>query len=419
MSQTAPETSAAFSAIEERAATVLMHTYAPQPVAMRTGKGCILTDVDGREYLDLAGGIAVNVLGHAHPAVLGTLVEQAARAIHLSNLYFSEPQLEAAEKLVATAFPSRVYFCNSGAEAIETAIKIARKWGKLNRNGASTIICARGAFHGRTMGALAATANRHYREPFEPLPRGFIHVAYDDLGAVERAVDDHTVAVLMEPIEGQSGVVPMSDETLRGLRRLCDERNLLLMLDEIQSGMGRTGTWWAHQHAGIVPDVMAVAKGLGGGLPIGATLAGPRADIFTLSDHGSTFGGGPLVTAVAAAVIDAILREGLVENAARVGERLRHGLLRLAQEGAPIAEVRGRGLMLGVVLTRPVAQQLVLAALHHGLLITATGASALRLIPPLILSEAQADEAVERLAATFEAVADTAGAGAAPESGKP
>jgi acetylornithine/succinyldiaminopimelate/putrescine aminotransferase len=360
------------------------------------------------------------VLGHAHPAVLGTLVEQAARTIHLSNLYFSEPQLEAAEKLVATAFPSRVYFCNSGAEAIETAIKIARKWGKVNRNGASTIICARGAFHGRTMGALAATANRHYREPFEPLPRGFIHVAYDNLGAVESAIDDSTVAVLMEPIEGQSGVVPMSDATLRGLRRLCDERNLLLMLDEIQSGMGRTGTWWAYQHAGIVPDVMAVAKGLGGGLPIGAVLAGPRADIFTLSDHGSTFGGGPLVTAVAAAVIDTILREGLVESAARVGERLRHGLLRLAQEGAPIAEVRGRGLMLGVVLTRPVAQQLVLTALRHGLLINATGASALRLIPPLILSEAQADEAVERLAATFEAVAAAAAsAGATPESGKP
>jgi len=345
------------------------------------------------------------VLGHAHPAVLGTLVEQAARAIHLSNLYFSEPQLDAAEKLVATAFPSRVYFCNSGAEAIETAIKIARKWGKLNRDGASTIICARGAFHGRTMGALAATANRHYREPFEPLPRGFIHVAYDDVAAVESAIDGSTVAVLMEPIEGQSGVVPMSDETLRGLRRLCDERNLLLILDEIQSGMGRTGRWWAYQHAGIVPDVMAVAKGLGGGLPIGAVLAGSRADIFTLSDHGSTFGGGPLVTAVAAAVIDAIQREGLVENAARVGDRLRNGLLQLAQRGAPIAEVRGRGLMLGVVLTQPLAQPLVLAALRRGLLINATGASALRLIPPLVLTEAQADEAVERLAAAFLVVA--------------
>ena len=327
MTRPTSEISAALSAIEERAATVLMSTYAHQPVAIRQGRGCILTDVDGREYLDLVGGIAVNLLGHGHPAVLGTVVEQAARAIHLSNLYFSEPQVDAAERLVATAFPSQVFFCNSGAEAVETAIKIARKWGKLNRNGASTIICARGGFHGRTLGALAATSNRHYREPFEPLPRSFAHVAYDDLTAIQDAIDDRTVAVLMEPIQGQSGIVPMSDETLRGLRRLCDEHHLLLILDEVQSGMGRTGRWWAHQHAGIVPDVMAVAKGLGGGLPIGAVLAGPRADIFEPGDHGSTFGGGPLVTAVAATVLDTIVKDDLVKNAARVGERLRRGLL--------------------------------------------------------------------------------------------
>ena len=396
------ETSAAFSAIEERAATVLMSTYAPQPVAIRSGRGCFLTDVDGREYLDLVGGIAVNVLGHAHPAVLGAIVEQAGRAVHLSNLYFSEPQLDAAERLVATAFPSRAYFCNSGAEAIETAIKIARKWGKLHRSGASTIICARGAFHGRTLGALAATANRHYREPFEPLPRGFAHVAYDDVSAVEDAVDERTVAVMMEPIEGQSGVVPMRDDTLRGLRRVCDEHGLLLILDEIQSGMGRTGRWWAHQHAGVVPDVMAVAKGLGGGLPIGAVLAGPRADVFEPGDHGSTFGGGPLVTAVAAAVLAAIESERLVENAARVGDHLHRGLLRLGERGAPIAAVRGRGLMLGVVLTEPVAHRVVGAALDQGLLLNATGASALRVIPPLVLTEKQADDALERLAAAFE-----------------
>ncbi len=396
--------SAALSAVEERAATVLMSTYVPQPVAIRAGRGCFLTDVDGREYLDLVGGIAVNVLGHAHPAVLGAITEQAGRVVHLSNLYFSEPQLDAAERLVATAFPSRAFFCNSGAEAVETAIKIARKWGKLQKGGASTIICARGAFHGRTLGALAATANRHYREPFEPLPRGFAHVAYDDVAAVEDAIDERTVAVLMEPIEGQSGVLPMRDETLRGLRELCDRHDLLLILDEIQSGMGRTGRWWAHQHAGIVPDVMAVAKGLGGGLPIGAVLAGPRADIFEPGDHGSTFGGGPLVTAVAAAVLEAIRSEGLVENAARVGDHLRRGLLRLGERGAPVAEVRGRGLMLGVVLTEPVAHRVVEAALDLGLLLNATGASALRIIPPLVLTEAQAGDALDRLAAAFEKV---------------
>ena len=420
MTEPGQEMSARLSAIEERERTVLMSTYGRQPVALREGRGCRVTDIEGREYLDMIGGIAVNVLGHAHPAVIRAIHEQAARIMHVSNLYHSEPQLDAAEKLVATAFPSRVFFCNSGAEAVEGAIKLARKWGGLHGRPAGTVICARGAFHGRTMGALAATSNRHYRDPFEPLPRGFIHVAYDDIAAVENAIDDSTVAVLMEPIEGQSGVVPMSGETLRGLRRLCDERNLLLILDEIQSGMGRTGKWWAHQHAGIVPDVMAVAKGLGGGLPIGAVLAGPRADVFALSDHGSTFGGGPLVTAVAAAVLDAIERDGLVGNAARVGERLRHGLLQLAQGGAPIAEVRGRGLMLGVVLTQPVAQLVVLAALRRGLLINATGTSTLRLIPPLILSDAQADEAVERLDVVFEMVAGSiASAGDAPEGGKP
>jgi len=402
MSHPALRISSALSAIEERAATVLMPTYTHQPVAIRAGSGCTVTDVDGREYLDMVAGIAVNVLGHGHPAVLGTIAEQAARVVHLSNLYFSEPQLDAAERLVATAFPSRVFFCNSGTEAVETAIKIARKWGKLNRDGASTIVCARGAFHGRTMGALAATSNRHYREPFEPLPRGFVHVPYDDLAAVEEVVDGRTVAVLMEPIEGQSGVVPMSDETVRGLRGLCDQHNLLLILDEIQTGMGRTGRWWAHQHAGIVPDVMAVAKGLGGGLPIGAVLAGPRADILESGDHGTTFGGGPLVTAVAAAVLDAIESEGLVANAARVGERLHRGLVELGQRGAPIAQVRGRGLMLGVVLTEPVAPAVVAAALDLGLLINATSRSALRLVPPLVLTAAQADAALEMLAAAFE-----------------
>jgi predicted acetylornithine/succinylornithine family transaminase len=404
VSRSARDPSAALSAIEERAATVLMSTYAHQQVAIREGRGCVVTDVDGRDYLDMVGGIAVNVLGHGHPAVVGAVVEQAARAIHLSNLYFSEPQLDAAERLVGTAFPGRVFFCNSGSEAVETAIKIARKWGKLNRGGASTIICARGAFHGRTLGALAATSNRHYRDAFEPLPRGFAHVAYDDLTAVADAIDDRTVAVMMEPIEGQSGVVPMGDETLRGLRRLCDEHHLLLILDEVQSGMGRTGRWWAHQHAGIVPDVMAVAKGLGGGLPIGAVLAGRRADVFEPGDHGTTFGGGPLVTAVAAAVLEAIQSEGLVANAARVGERLRSGLVQLGRSGAPITEVRGRGLMLGVVLSAPVAPRVVRAALDHGLLVNATGPAALRLVPPLVLTEAQADQAVERLGAAFTAV---------------
>jgi predicted acetylornithine/succinylornithine family transaminase len=400
--------SARLSAIEERERTVLMSTYGRQPVALREGRGCRVTDVDGREYLDMIGGIAVSVLGHAHPAVLKAIQEQAARLVHVSNLYHSEPQLNAAEKLVATAFPSRVFFCNSGAEAVEGAIKLARKWGRLQGRPAGTIICARGAFHGRTMGALAATSNRHYRDPFEPLPRGFIHVAYDDVAAAAEAVDGSTVAVLMEPIEGESGVIPMSDDTLRGLRRLCDERDLLLILDEVQTGMGRTGRWWAHQHAGIVPDVMTVAKGLAGGLPIGAILAGPRADVLEAGDHGSTFGGSPLTTAVAAAVIDVIDDARLVENSARIGERLRSGLMGLRERGAPIAGVRGRGLMLGVILAEPIAPQVALAALEGGLLVNAVGASVIRLLPALTLTGAEADEAVSRLAAAFETVATLA-----------
>ena len=414
MTEPGQEMSARLSAIEERERTVLMSTYGRQPVALREGRGCRVTDIEGREYLDMIGGIAVNVLGHAHPAVIRAIHEQAARIMHVSNLYHSEPQLDAAEKLVATAFPSRVFFCNSGAEAVEGAIKLARKWGGLHGRPAGTVICARGAFHGRTMGALAATSNRHYRDPFEPLPRGFIHVAYDDVAAVAEAVDGRTVAVLMEPIEGESGVIPMSNETLRSLRRLCDERDLLLILDEVQTGMGRTGRWWAHQHAGIVPDVMTVAKGLAGGLPIGAILAGPRADVFEAGDHGSTFGGSPLTTAVAAAVIDTIDSAKLVENSARVGARLRRGLLALRERGAPIAGVRGRGLMLGVLLTEPIAADLSLAALEAGLMVNAVGASVIRLLPALTVTEAEADEAVSRLAAAFDVVAGLGDAGADP-----
>jgi acetylornithine/N-succinyldiaminopimelate aminotransferase len=404
MTPPALASSAALSAIEERARTVLMSTYAPLPIALRSGRGCTLIDVDGRELIDLVAGIAVNVLGHGHPALLQALTEQASRAVHFSNLYYSEPQLEAAERLIETAFPGRVFFCNSGAEAVEGAIKLARKWGKLHRDGASTIICAHGSFHGRTLGALAATANRRYREPFEPLPRGFVHVPYDDVAAVEAAVDPGTVAVMMEPIEGESGVTPMGDETLRGLRRLCDDRDLLLIADEIQTGMGRTGRWWAHQHAGVVPDVMTVAKGLAGGIPIGAVLAAPRADCFEPGDHGSTFGGNPLAAAVAAAVITAIDEQGLVASAARTGARLRDGILALRQRGAPIGEVRGRGLMLGVVLTAPLAPLVARAALDAGLVVNAIGSSVLRLVPPLVLTESEADEAVRRLHLALQAV---------------
>ena len=236
-----------------------------------------------------------------------------------------------------------MFFCNSGAEANEGAIKLARKWGKLHRDGAHVIVCAQGAFHGRTMGALAATANPRYRKPFEPLPKGFVHVPYDDLGALEQAIDGATCAVMLEPIEGESGVIPLEPGRLAAIRRLCDERNVLLILDEVQTGMGRTGRWWAHQHEDAAPDVMTVAKALGGGVPIGAILAAPRADVFEPGDHGSTFGGGPLACAAAVAVMRTVESEGLVEHAAEVGDYLAESLSALAERGAPIAGVRGRG----------------------------------------------------------------------------
>jgi acetylornithine/N-succinyldiaminopimelate aminotransferase len=388
-----------------RAKAALMDTYQRQPLALQSGNGVWVKTEDGRELLDLVGGIAVNLLGHNHPALTGAIAEQAARLIHTSNLYYTEPQLELAELLIASAFPSRVFFCNSGAEANEGAIKLARKWGKLRRGGADVIVCAQGAFHGRTLGALAATANPRYREQFEPLPKGFVHVPYNDMGALERSIDANTCAVLLEPIEGESGVLPLDAGRLAAIRTLCDERDVLLMLDEVQTGMGRTGRWWAHQHEHAAPDVMTVAKGLGGGFPIGAILAAPRADVFEPGDHGSTFGGGPLACAAAVAVMRTVLRDGLVQHAAEVGDYLSESLSALAEHGAPIAAVRGRGLMIGIGLSRDVARDVAAAALDEGLIINAIGDRTLRLVPPLIITRDEVDLAVVRLGKAFDAVA--------------
>ena len=386
-----------------------MDTYQRQPIALRSGHGVWVTADDGREYLDLVAGIAVCILGHDHPALREAIAAQASTLMHTSNLYYTEPQLELAELLIASAFPSRVFFCNSGAEANEGAIKLARKWGKVHRDGAHVIVCAQGAFHGRTMGALAATANPRYRKPFEPLPKGFVHVPYDDLGALEQSIDSATCAVMLEPIEGESGVVPLEPGRLAAIRRLCDERNVLLILDEVQTGMGRTGRWWAHQHEDAAPDVMTVAKALGGGMPIGAILAAPRADVFEPGDHGSTFGGGPLACAAAIAVMRTVESEGLVAHAGQVGDYLAESLSTLAERGAPIAGVRGRGLMVGVALNRDIARAVAAAALDEGLIVNAIGERTLRLVPALIITRAEVDDAVARLSRAFESVAAAGG----------
>ena len=395
----------------QRASAVLCDTYTRMPVTLVEGEGAWVVTDRGERLLDGVAGIAVNVLGHGHPALVEAVSGQVARLAHASNLYFTEPQVRLAEMLVASAFPSRVFLSNSGAEANEAAIKIARKWGRTRRSGASVIVTLTGAFHGRTLATLAATASPRYGEPFQPLPGGFRQVARGDLGALEAALDEQVAAILLEPVQGESGVFPLPLEYLAAARELCDRHDCLLIVDEVQSGMGRTGRMWAHQWSGIVPDVMTVAKGLGGGLPIGATLAGPRADVFEPGDHGSTFGGSPLACAAAVAVLDTIRREGLVENAARVGERLRSGILALAAAGHPVLEVRGRGLMLGVGLRLPIAREVALAGLNAGLLVNPVGQRTLRLLPALTLSEAEADLMVERLAASLAAASRLPGRG--------
>ena len=371
----------------------LMGTFKRLPITLVEGRGVVVLDDAGREYLDLVAGVATNVLGHRHPAILRALTEQAGRLIHTSNHYYTEPQVGFARKLVELSFPSRVSFANGGAEANETAIKVARKWGKVNRGGAHEIIVTEGAFHGRTLAAVTAGGKAAYSAPYAPLPEGFVRVPYGDLEAVKAATGPRTVAVMLEPILGEAGVVPPPDDYLAAARAWCDERDLLLILDEIQTGMGRTGRWFEHQHHGIVPDVMTLAKGLGGGVPIGACLAAPRADVFEPGDHGSTFGGNPLACAAGVAVLRAIEEEGLVGHAAEMGEHLRTSL----EELTGVSRVRGRGLMQSVVFERPVAREFQARCLAEGVIVNATDDVTVRLVPPLVISAAEIDEAVTRM----------------------
>ncbi len=365
----------------ELAEKYLMQTGRRLPVTFVRGRGSLLYDETGREYLDLVAGIAVNLLGHSHPDVVATLTRQASQLIHTSNLYFTQPQVELAKRLVELSFPSRVFFCNSGAEANEAAIKLARKWGRKNRDGAFEIITATGSFHGRTLATVTAGGQHKYSDPFEPLPAGFVHVPYNDIDALETSTTDMTVAVMLEPVMGEIGVIPAARDYLRRVREWCDAKNLLLILDEVQTGMGRTGRWFAHQHAGIEPDVRTLAKGLGGGLPIGACLAIPRADVFEPGDHGSTFGGNPLACAVATTVLAVIERDGLVGHAAEMGDALQVSLQDLGAK-----DVRGLGLMRAFEFAEPKAKQFQNACLEAGLVVNAVDEHSVRLVPPLFLT---------------------------------
>ena len=372
----------------ELADKYLMQTGRRLPVTFVRGQACFVYDDAGHEYLDLVAGIAVNLLGHSHPEVATAVAAQAKTLIHTSNLYYTEPQVELARRLVELSFPSRVFLCNSGAEANEAAIKIARKWGGRHRDGAFQIITTLGSFHGRTLATVTAGGQPKYSDPFKPLPDGFVHVPYNDLDAIHAATGAQTAAVMLEPVMGEIGIVPANRGYLEGVRRWCDEKGLLLILDEVQTGLGRTGRWFAHQHHGITPDVMTLAKGLGGGVPIGACLAAPKADVFEPGDHGSTFGGNPLACVAALAVLKVIERDGLVGHAAEMGE-----MLHAAIHSVGGKEVRGLGLMQAVEFAEPRAKAFQQACLDAKLVVNAVDDNTIRFVPPLIITPDQIDRA--------------------------
>jgi len=380
--------------------THLMPTYNRLPVAFVHGEGVWVWDESGKRYLDALAGIAVNTLGHAHPKFVKTIAEQAARLIHVSNLYRIIEQEQLADRLAAISGMDNVFFCNSGCEANEAAIKLARLYGHGKGIDHPEIVVMENAFHGRTLATLSATGNRKVQVGFEPLVTGFPRVAFNDLDSLHRLAESNPniVAVLLEPIQGEGGINVSTIEYLRGLRELCDRRGWLLMFDEVQCGLGRTGKWFTYQHAGIAADVLALAKGLGSGVPIGACLArGAAASVFKPGSHGSTFGGNPLACAAALTTLDLIEQERLMENAERIGALIRSELAQALGDAKGIVEIRGRGLMIGVELDRPCGD-LVKLALEAGLLINVTADNVIRLLPALTMSEPEASEVVSRLA---------------------
>ncbi len=382
----------------------LMKTYSPQPVAFARGEGAWLWDTEGKRYLDALAGIAVSGLGHGHPALSKAIAEQAARLIHTSNLFVVPEQERLAGKVCALAGMDNAFFCNSGAEANECAIKIARLHGHQRGIENPSIVVMEKAWHGRTLATLSATGSRKAQAGFEPLMGGFLRVPYNDLGAIER-LSGHpsVVAVLLEVLQGEGGIHVADLDYLRKLRELCDRRQWLLMIDEVQSGIGRTGKWFAHQWAGIVPDVMPLAKGLGSGVPIGACIArGAAAQVFKPGNHGTTFGGGPLVSVAALTTLEAIEKEGLLANAARQGEAIMQGLARELAGVAGLKEIRGKGLMIGVELDRPCGD-LVRRGLEAGIVINVTADRVIRLLPPLVYGDAESRELVARLAPLVKA----------------
>jgi len=373
----------------------LFPVYTRAPIAIVRGQGCRVWDADGNEYLDFFASTVVAALGHTHPNVTRAIIEQAGKILHVSNLHHSEPQALLAELLCTHSFADRVFLCNSGAEANEAAIKLARKYGAEHGDGRFEIITAWGSFHGRTIATITATGQEKVRRGFQPLPEGFRYCAYNDVDALDAALSPRTIAVMLEPLQGEGGVIAPPPEYLRGVRELCDRHDLLLILDEVQTGMGRLGTLFAYEQSGIAPDIMTLAKGLGTGVPIGAMLATERvATSFNAGAHASTFGGNPLTCAVGVAVMRTLLQEGVLANCQTQGEYLRARLQDLRATCPRVRDVRGRGLLVGAELDGPGAP-VVDACRAAGLLINCTVEKVLRFSPPLIVSRDEIDRAVD------------------------
>jgi acetylornithine/N-succinyldiaminopimelate aminotransferase len=387
---------------KEMESKYLMRTFKRVPIIIERGEGVYVWDDNGNKYLDMVGGWAVNSIGHCHPVMLKALNEQAAKLIQVSNQFYTIPQLELAKLLIEKSCLDRVFFCNSGAEANEGAIKLARRYGKLHLNGAFEIITTYGSFHGRTLAMVAATGQSKFQEPYVPLPNGFVNVEYNDIEAIKKATNSNTCAVMLEPVQGEGGVNVPDVNYLKGIRKLCDENNILLILDEIQTGIGRLGKMFGYELFGIEPDIMTLAKGMGGGVPIGAILAKEKAAVFTPGEHGSTFGGNPLICGTSLAVLEYIIDNNLCEQANVRGEYLINKLNALRKEYGFIKEIKGTGLLIGIVFTSDISDKLVLECLDNKLLVNAVKPNIMRFMPPLIIEEKHIDEAVSKLKEVFE-----------------
>jgi len=393
------------TSIPEREAKVHMNMFRRPPMTLVRGQGARVEDSEGKTYVDCVAGIAVDALGHGHPGLAEVIAEQAKSLIHVSNLYYTEPQINLAEMLVSASGLDKIFFVNSGAEANEGAIKLARKWGIQNRDGAYTILSTENSFHGRTMTTVAATGTPAYREPFGPPTPGFDFVAYNDFEALKEKVDAQTAAILLEPIQGEGGVNVPDDSYLQKVRELCDRENILLILDEVQTGCGRTGKMFAFEHYGIKPDIMTLAKGLGGGVPIGAVLANEKAAVFQPGDHGSTFGGNVLACAASAFVVDQILNQGVLETANARSEYMDKKIAELEDRSDLVIGQRGKGLLRAIILRDDIAADVVGKGISQGLLSNPVRPNAIRLMPPLTVTEEELDDAfgiIETVLQEFE-----------------